>query len=393
MIKGQIEDYYIPMKDFGKYAKERQRYLKSIDKKYGTQFSVQELERTGEKKMEGTINEKKDTKSIEYKGYSIDYNIYGKGEYTVQTWDGEDNWFTSEEEAKSFIDGLEESEETEDHFDDDEDEFEPEEDDYEEDDVLLEEAPYSTKDLALAVVDMFNSNQDEKWETAIYDLLDSELLDDMSDRDYDKWIEGNDSSVIQKYIEDNPDKAKEIFRIIADAYGYKNYTDYRSFNDYVSTEGEQEDLGAFKEATNCGAIANVPGKHIRIDIDEDDLPDELDEAYGRRWKPSKAQAQEYAKKMDEISDFCVKNHIRSSMSGDSYYFEIDGQPYRVSNHTVAASNRDAYDEFGNKKRDLYHPEGEVDEVIYITAGKTRIMDIYNDLKTGKKLDRRGNVIG
>jgi len=167
----------------------------------------------------------------------------------------------------------------EDHFDDKEDEIEPEEDGYEEDDVLLEEAPYTNKDLALAVVDMFNSDQTEMWEVAVYDLLDSGLLDDMSDMDYDRWITDNDSSVIQDYIEDNPDMAKEIFKVVANAYGYKNYTDYKTYNDYVSTEGEQEEIGAFREATNCGAVANVPGKHIRIDIDEDeyDIPDELND--------------------------------------------------------------------------------------------------------------------
>lgn len=113
--------------------------------------------------------------------------------------------------------------------------------------------------------------------------------------------------------------------------------------------------------------------------------------YGK-WKPSKEKAREFAKQMEEIDEFCRENGIKQSMSSDSYYFVIDGQPYRVSNHTVAKSNAGAFDRNGNQVRDLYHPEGELDDVIYITAGKTRIMDIYNNLKAGKKLDRRGNVI-
>lgn len=40
MIRVVIEDYYIPMKDFKKYAKEREEYLKSLDNKYGTEFST-----------------------------------------------------------------------------------------------------------------------------------------------------------------------------------------------------------------------------------------------------------------------------------------------------------------------------------------------------------------
>ena len=112
-----------------------------------------------------------------------------------------------------------------------------------------------------------------------------------------------------------------------------------------------------------------------------------------RWKPSRTKAKEFAQKMKEIDDFCNENNIVQSSSSDSYYFEINGQKYRVSNHTVDASNRGAYDELtGSNKRELYHPNGEEDDTIYKKKKKTRIMDIYNNLKAGKKLDRRGNVI-
>ncbi len=40
---------------------------------------------------------------MEYKGYFIEYNIYGKSEYTVQ-FCGDDYWFSTEKEAKDFID-------------------------------------------------------------------------------------------------------------------------------------------------------------------------------------------------------------------------------------------------------------------------------------------------
>ncbi len=40
-----------------------------------------------------------------YKGYVIEYNLYGKGEFTVQ-FDGDDIWFTSIQEAKEFIDEI-----------------------------------------------------------------------------------------------------------------------------------------------------------------------------------------------------------------------------------------------------------------------------------------------
>lgn len=105
-------------------------------------------------------------------------------------------------------------------------------------------------------------------------------------------------------------------------------------------------------------------------------------AYKRSFKPSKAQAREFAKKMQEIEDFCHENHIASSLSNDSYYFEIKGQKYRVSNHSVEASRRNS----GGK----WHEDGRHDDTIYIHAGKTRIIEIYSDLKSGKLLDSRGN---
>lgn len=111
---------------------------------------------------------------------------------------------------------------------------------------------------------------------------------------------------------------------------------------------------------------------------------------GYRWKPSKTRAREFAKTMDEITDFCNEHGIIQSKSSDSYYFRIKGQEYRVSNHTVAASNAKAFDEMGNRVRESYHPDGEEDDVIYITASKTRIREIYSDLKAGYALDRRGN---
>ena len=111
--------------------------------------------------------------------------------------------------------------------------------------------------------------------------------------------------------------------------------------------------------------------------------DELME-YSYKWKPSKQARREFAKKMQEIDDFCAKNNITQSRTSDSYYFDIDGQNYRVSNHSVEASNLHS----GGK----YHSQGREDDTIYIHASKTRLIDIYNDLKAGKKLDGRGNVI-
>jgi hypothetical protein len=97
-----------------------------------------------------------------------------------------------------------------------------------------------------------------------------------------------------------------------------------------------------------------------------------------KWKPSKAQKKEFKEKMDEIERFCEVHGISSSISKDSYYFTVNGQNYRVSNHSVESSP--------------YHPFGRLDDVKYIHASKTRIMKIYNNILAGKELNGHGCVI-
>lgn len=94
-----------------------------------------------------------------------------------------------------------------------------------------------------------------------------------------------------------------------------------------------------------------------------------------KYKPSKTKAREFAMTMSEIDDFCYRNGITKSRTSDSYYFIIKGRSYRVSNHSVESSP--------------YH-DGRDKDVTYIHAGKTRIIDIYNDLVAGYVLDGRGN---
>lgn len=107
-----------------------------------------------------------------------------------------------------------------------------------------------------------------------------------------------------------------------------------------------------------------------------------------RWKPSKTKARAFAQQMSDIEQFCIDHKI--SKSGGSYYFAVCGQRYRVSNHSVEASNAGAYDQVtGEKKRELYHEDGREDDTIYIHASQTRIAEIYNALAQGYKLDGRG----
>lgn len=112
----------------------------------------------------------------------------------------------------------------------------------------------------------------------------------------------------------------------------------------------------------------------------------------RKWRPSQTARREFAQQMEEISRFCMENGIDQSRNGDSYYFSINGKQYRVSNHSIEASNAHAYNWMGEQVRDKYHADSRSADVTYIHASKTRIIEIYNDLKEGYTLDGRGRRI-
>lgn len=112
--------------------------------------------------------------------------------------------------------------------------------------------------------------------------------------------------------------------------------------------------------------------------------------FKKKWKPSKSKAREFAMKMDKVTEFCNENNITASKSNDSYYFTLNGRNYRVSNHTIERSNSAAFDtDTGFQKRELYHDTKRDDNTVYIHAGKTRIIEIYNNLKDDYKLDGKG----
>lgn len=114
-------------------------------------------------------------------------------------------------------------------------------------------------------------------------------------------------------------------------------------------------------------------------------------AYGRRYRPSKTARRDFAIKMKEIEQFCYDNGIVQSASSDSYYFTLNGQKYRVSNHSVESSNRKAFNWCGEQVREKYHPDGREDDVFYIHASKTRIIDIYKNISAGFNVDHRGYI--
>jgi hypothetical protein len=202
----------------------------------------------------------------------------------------------------------------EDHFDDKEDELDFDDDsELDSDDVLVEEeenvAPYTVKDLALGIIDLLNSDTMDyntgvydKRDQALEDLISMPVFDSMSENDIDDIVEDLDYAPLQKFIEDNPEQAEEMFNTVATWFGFSSYPDYKSYIDWIDASGEDEyldSIGAFdtdnytfdenydkfelnrkvrREATNAGAIPSVPGPHKKISLDETDNP-EMDNYY------------------------------------------------------------------------------------------------------------------
>lgn len=112
-----------------------------------------------------------------------------------------------------------------------------------------------------------------------------------------------------------------------------------------------------------------------------------------KWKPNKAQAAEFMKQMNELEDFLFTHmDISASASRDSFYFTHNGTKYRVSNHSIEASNAKAYDYLGNQVRDKYHADQREQDTRYIHASKTRLIEIYNRITSGIEVDGYGNAI-
>ena len=103
---------------------------------------------------------------------------------------------------------------------------------------------------------------------------------------------------------------------------------------------------------------------------------------------SNEEKRDFAIKMKEITKFCLKNNIQIGTNHNSYTFSLNGKNYIVSNfkkYIAKLANQ------GVKEAARYLQILEK-EIISIQASKLRIMEIYNDLKAGKQLDKNGREI-
>jgi len=112
-------------------------------------------------------------------------------------------------------------------------------------------------------------------------------------------------------------------------------------------------------------------------------------------KKGKREDKEYKK----LKEFCKKNNISYSSSVRSFYFTLFNQRYRISNHSIKESNqgrelkaqRQSLMYGKDIKPRLYHKGNE--DIIDITAERSRVFQIYKDIKEGYEVDERGNRIG
>lgn len=108
---------------------------------------------------------------------------------------------------------------------------------------------------------------------------------------------------------------------------------------------------------------------------------------------SNEEKRDFAIKIKEITRFCLKNNIQIGTNHNSYTFSLNGKNYIVSNfgtddfkkYITKLANQ------GVKEATRYLQILEK-EIISIRASKLRVMEIYNDLKAGKQLDKHGREI-
>lgn len=154
-------------------------------------------------------------------------------------------------------------------------------------------------------------------------------------------------------------------------------------------------LGQFWRAHAIAMRPDNPGQWFKDNFKEivraeKERENNLNE-YGQPFRMSKKAKAEYAQKMKDVETFVKENNIKQAQNGKSFYFELNGKKYRVSNHTVEASNAGAFNSEGQQVRELYHPDGRDGEV-QIFASPTRLIEIYNAIKDGKQVDGRGRIV-
>ena len=109
------------------------------------------------------------------------------------------------------------------------------------------------------------------------------------------------------------------------------------------------------------------------------------------WEKNQRPSKERIK---QIEEFCKEHNITHNSNYDSFYFEIKGQQYRISNHSIDDSvHRDKK----TNKLVNHHIDGNeiknsheyCSQVKCYYAFQSRLEYIYNDIVKGYQLDNNG----
>lgn len=237
------------------------------------------------------------------------------------------------------------------HFADDKDDLDFE-DDVDKDDILVEEeGTGNAKDLALATVELFDSDTMD-WDTGVYDksedaidnLAKLKVMSQMSEEDWTEMWENSNWSILQKFIEDHPANAEEIFNAVAEPFGFSNYKDYKTYQDWVANE-EEEYVKAMQE------LSDEEDSYSERTIDSPYQTD--DDYYG---------SSSYLSDDSESYDWNEEENIRNSsllkdLYGDDWY-EDEPEDLEEATNTGAIANVPAT----HKKIDLFTEEDDEEEL-------------------------------
>lgn len=152
-----------------------------------------------------------------------------------------------------------------------------------------------------------------------------------------------------------------------------------------------DDFGtAFFELNGIQYIINDPKKNIKqveIHAGLARVPWIYDAL--RRGKKLDEHGNEVKYTDKEIIKFCLENNVEYSTPLFSFYFEIDGKKYLVSEKRVSTNLTQQFDERGNPTVAFWHSLSNILNSTKIIARKGRLIDIYQDLKNGYELDMNG----
>lgn len=303
----------------------------------GTNKSSTPKAKTNKKYTKGTI--------ANYKGYGIDYDIYGDGEFSVQ-YGGDDIFFNSEEEARKFIDkntGNETSENNNDIF--------SSIDDFAKDDQLKKGiTSKQAYDEMLKGKDIWEVlSVDGALDTALRDKVIDKMTKDLnlSKEDWakvgitiydpnelkvqekpksyggfnkpkektglkafdenDRW-DDNDYKEINDYLSNNPDIKKQVEKRLRDEHkkARNYYPNDEGFNAMVDEDLEGQ-LASLNDISNVRYLETLPRDRLVTAIEESIRNKNKSQEKPETQKPSKAKATSSNKVTYDGKDYDVDN--------------------------------------------------------------------------------------